>query len=433
MTIRTKLALALSLSILLAGGCVILISALTYQHAIYQSPTALSDDLLERIGVSREQAEQYIREHPEVVLDADTAAPGPNGGPSVDESFQAVQRAAQDDAISRSRRWSLLALGGLSIVAALAGWAIAGRTVRPVRLLAARAHRASELNLGEPVHVGGAHDEIRELAETFDHMLMRLDAAFQAQRRFSTQVSHELRNPLAIITSETELLRSTADEAQVQPLDEISAAAQRAERIIEGLLVLARSNSGDLARQELDLEQLTGDALGYVINEPSWRELRVDVDLAPAPMQGDPALVGQVVLNLLSNAARHNRTGGSIDVATWSDDGHAVLQVGKHDRNTDARPEHRARRRRDHGQRALGQRDRPHRGRDRGLCARRLHRVAGRVARDDDGAGPVPADTCRRRPRHPDLDHRFPVLTQNCGRERPEPTIRRRGGRAPAW
>jgi signal transduction histidine kinase len=210
---------------------------------------------------------------------------------------------------------------------------IAGRALAPVRLVTARARAASSADLSGRVGVGGPHDEIRELADTFDQMLERLDRAFRAQRAFSAQVSHELRTPLSIVASEAELLRRSAEPRQEPSLARIQAATGRAERMIAALLDLARSGSGDVARAPVDLDTLTGDVLGELVNGEDWRRLRVELDLRPAPVLGDASLLERLVANLLANAAQHNRADGVVEVATGLEGDRATLTV------TNSRPQ----------------------------------------------------------------------------------------------
>lgn len=327
MTLRFRIALALAASFLMAGAVVLGISALTYQQAVYQTPTEQTDQLLKRLGSNRAEAEQYIRAHPEVVLGYDSSAPTPNGGPSVNEAFQQTQRDAQHDAVVRARIWSIAALGAMAIAAALVGWLIAGRALRPLRSITARARAASAADLSTRVALGGPHDEVRELADTFDEMLARLERVFVAQRRFSAQVSHEIRTPLAIISSETELLLRDAAPAEHGALLQIHEATLRTERIVAALLALSRSGSGDLTLVDLELDLVTGDVLGEVVHEPGWREVRVDLALSAAPVRADRALLERLITNLLSNSARHNRPGGWIEVRTWLDGPWSVLEV----------------------------------------------------------------------------------------------------------
>jgi signal transduction histidine kinase len=241
--------------------------------------------------------------------------------------FREIQREGQRAAVGRAWRWSVLALGATAIAAALLGWVIAGRALRPLRRITERARAASATDLGTRVALDGPKDEIRELGDSFDDMLERLERSFVAQRRFSAQVSHELRTPLAVISSETDQLLATAGASDRHGLLQIREATDRAERMITALLVLSRSGSGDLSPEDLDLDRVTGDVLGELVNQAAWRGLRVELDLEASPVRADPALLERLLANLLTNAARHNRAGGFVEVRTRVDDGWSVLEV----------------------------------------------------------------------------------------------------------
>jgi signal transduction histidine kinase len=174
----------------------------------------------------------------------------------------------------------------------------------------------------------GPDDEMKVLADTFDSMLDRLQRSFAAQRRFSAQVSHELRTPLAVVRGETELLAGTElDPEARRSVESIRSATARAERIVTRLLELARSRSGDVAREPIALDALVGDVIGELVEADHWRRLEVDLELAPASIRGDVTLIDSLVRNLAENAARHNRTDGWVRIAVRESDGCAVLVV----------------------------------------------------------------------------------------------------------
>jgi signal transduction histidine kinase len=325
MKLRTRIALALALSFVVAGVVVLAVSALTYRQAIYDSPSQQTDELLERIGATREEALAYVRANPQALFEGQDL-PTPSGKTAA-EAFREIQREAKQDAVARAWRWSAVALVVTAIAAALIGWLVAGRALRPLRAITARARAASATDLSKRVALDGPNDEIHELGDTFDDMLTRLDQAFTTQRRFSAQVSHELRTPLAVIASETEMLLARAPADDRHSLEQIRDATDRAERMITALLVLSRSGSGDLSPADVDLDAVTGDVLGEMVHGPAWRVLRVDLDLERAPVHADPALLERLVANLLTNAARHNRPDGWATVRTRTDGEWSVLEV----------------------------------------------------------------------------------------------------------
>ena len=293
MRIRLRIAALLAASFVIAGTVVLAIGAVTYQRAVYQSPSELTERVIAELGVDRDRAIDFLQAHPEAVLTFDTSDDVSGPGAEVNQAFQKVQRDAQDDAVNRSRWWSAGALLAMALTAALAGWVIAGRAVSPLRMITARARAASGADLSGRVALDGPPDEIRELGDTFDDMLDRLERSFVAQRRFSSQVSHEIRTPLAVISSETDLLLRDAETGSPEhnSLAQIQAATDRAERIVGALLVLARSGSGDLQTTHLQLDLLTGDVLGDMVNGPAWRQVRVDLALDSVPVRGDGGLL----------------------------------------------------------------------------------------------------------------------------------------------
>jgi signal transduction histidine kinase len=331
MHIRLRIAILLSASFVIAGAVVLVVGAATYQRPVYESPAEQTDRLLQEMGVSKPVAIAYIRAHPESVVVPDQKPDNQWQGKvnaTINAAFQEVQRQAIDAALHRTRRWTAVSLGLMALGAALAGWFIAGRALRPVRMVTARAREASGSDLSGRVALDGPRDEIRELGDTFDQMLDRLERAFLAQRRFSSQVSHEIRTPLSIISSETDLLLRDAQPTERESLEQIRAAVDRAERIVGALLVLARSGSGDLASSELRLDLLAGDVLGDVVHTSAWHTVRAELDLSAAPMRGDQGLVERLVANLLSNAVRHNRAhDGWVEVRTRVEGDWSVLEI----------------------------------------------------------------------------------------------------------
>jgi len=321
--VRTRVAILLALALLVAGASVALISALTYQHAVYSNPTELSDALLKKLGVTREQALAYIRVHPEVVFGGRAAPGGSATQKLVDKAFQQVQRQVQQDAVNRARVWTLAFIAVLSIAMGVIGWMLAGTMLKPLRLITARARSASASDLSNRVALAGPDDELKRLADTFDDMLARLEESFIAQRRFSAQVSHELRSPLALVRNEVELLLPDVEDAMVAAsLCNIREAGLRAERLVTALLVLARSEGGNLEIKPIALDEVVGVAIGELVESEEFRTLRVDVELHSVLVVGDESLLESLVRNLVDNAALHNTADGWVRVRVgYTEDG----------------------------------------------------------------------------------------------------------------
>jgi len=215
--------------------------------------------------------------------------------------------------------YSLLALGVMALVSAILGWLIAGRALRPVHSVTAAARRASEANLTERIGLTGPPDELKELADTFDAMLERLDSAFSSQRRFVANASHELRTPLTLMQTSIDVTLAKPDRTPEQ-LEQMAAdvrlAASRAEKLIEALLTLARSDAGIRHSESVDLAIIAEDALDAAAPVIRSRQLRLDTDLVEVTSAGDPVLIERMMANLVDNAARHNVPGGWIRVST---------------------------------------------------------------------------------------------------------------------
>jgi signal transduction histidine kinase len=227
--------------------------------------------------------------------------------------------------------FSAIGLGVMTIISAGAGWIVAGRVLRPVRMITGTARRASEENLGERIALAGARDELKELADTFDDMLERLDRAFAAQRRFVADASHELRTPLTLMRTAVDVTLAKPGRTQEQ-LESMAVrvrrAVDRAEGMIDALLTLAVSEQGAAHRDEpFNLATAAEDAIDAAAGQIERLELRLQTDLDPAETAGDPQLLDRLVSNLVDNAVRHNMPGGEVWLATGVRDGTAFLRI----------------------------------------------------------------------------------------------------------
>jgi signal transduction histidine kinase len=223
-----------------------------------------------------------------------------------------------------------IVLAVIAVAAAAIGWMIAGRVLRPLRTITAAARRIAASSLHERLALQGPDDELKELGDTLDHLFARLEASFEAQRRFAANASHELRTPL---TRERALLQVTlTDPASTTSTwqavgRELLASNTEQERLIEALLTLASGEAGASQREAIDLAAITDEALAAPRPATSRLGLHVSTDIQPATLDGDPLLIQQLVSNLIDNAIRHNIPGGYLRVATGTSGGHAVLSV----------------------------------------------------------------------------------------------------------
>jgi signal transduction histidine kinase len=234
-----------------------------------------------------------------------------------------VQRDLTD---SHLLQYSLIALAVVIALAAILGWIFSGRALRPVHRITTAARAASEHNLSARVALTGPRDELRELAETFDEMLGRLQAAFEGQQRFIANASHELRTPLAVMRATVDVVLdnpdSTAGDLRSMAAD-IRAAVDHAEHLIGALLILARNEHGLTVREQVDLATVTED----VLDTARLGGRRMHVTLEPAVISGDPVLTERLIANLVDNAVRYNAAAGDIWISTRTAAGSSQLTV----------------------------------------------------------------------------------------------------------
>ncbi len=222
---------------------------------------------------------------------------------------------------------ALVVMTGLSVAL---GWWISGRALAPLRAITATARRVSGENLGERIALEGPDDELKDLADTFDRMLVRLDSAFASQRRFVANASHELRTPLAIMRTEIDVALADPD-ASVDELrtmgDAVRETIDRSEALIAALLFLARSEEERINRQPVDLAELAGGCLTDLHRSAELSEIRIGTSLEPAVALGDPTLLERMLANLIENGIRYNAPHGELTVRTKTVDGMAEILV----------------------------------------------------------------------------------------------------------
>jgi signal transduction histidine kinase len=224
----------------------------------------------------------------------------------------------------------IVALVAMTVAAVATGWLLAGRALRPLRDITVTARRVSGENLGERIALRGPADELRELADTFDGMLGRLDSAFASQRHFVANASHELRTPLAIMRTEIDV--TLADpEASRDELRDMGEAVRdtvdRCEHLIASLLVLARSQAAGGPAEPVDVASLAGDCITDLQARAMEARVEIHDDLQSAWTSGEPALLERMVANLLDNGIHHNEPGGYLDVVTRVREGRVILSV----------------------------------------------------------------------------------------------------------
>ncbi|MDX6453024.1 MAG: hypothetical protein QOH16_3073, partial [Gaiellaceae bacterium] len=257
--------------------------------------------------------------------------PSPLGGVITKQQLVAGAKNTSTAALHQLLYQSGIALAIMAFVSIWLGWLIAGRALSPLRTITNAARDISASNLHRRLALDGPDDEVKQLANTFDDLLGRLEASFDAQRQFVANASHELRTPLTLERTLVEVALADPD-ATIDTLratcERVLGVGEQQERLIEALLTLSRSQRGLDRREPFDLAEIAAGILETRGPEAASRGLHVDTSLSPAPASGDQRLGERLVANLVDNAARHNVPGGRIDVATTATKaGRAVLTV----------------------------------------------------------------------------------------------------------
>ncbi|MCZ0726791.1 sensor histidine kinase [Mycolicibacterium iranicum] len=225
--------------------------------------------------------------------------------------------------------WSVVSLGAAGVIAVGTGWLLAGRVLKPLQQITATARRVADTNLGERIALSGPNDEIKDLADTFDAMLERLDRSFDGQRRFVANASHELRTPLTINRTliEVALDDPEAPDSLRHLGTTLLTVNSRHERLIEGLLTLAGSHQ--LAtKARVPVAELVRRAIGNLESDAERAQVVVTARLDEVYIEGDAVLWERLAHNVIDNAIRYNLAEGGrvwIDLFRVGDDMRLVV------------------------------------------------------------------------------------------------------------
>ncbi|WP_103534020.1 cell wall metabolism sensor histidine kinase WalK [Streptomyces sp. SM11] len=248
----------------------------------------------------------------------------------LNEAIKDCTSAQRQHALDSLLNRALLALVGLSVIAFAFGYAMAGRVLSPLGRITRTARRVAGTDLTRRIELDGPDDELKELADTFDDMLDRLERAFTAQQRFVGNASHELRTPLAINRTllEVHLSDPEAPPELHQLGKTLLATNERSEQLVEGLLLLARSDNQIVERKPVDLAEVAERAIDQTRAEALAKEVEIRGERGSAVVQGNGVLLERIALNLVQNAVRYNvPEDGWVEVITELRDGHALLVV----------------------------------------------------------------------------------------------------------
>jgi signal transduction histidine kinase len=310
-TIRLRLTVLYGLVFLVTGAVLLTIGYVLVRDNL-SSHHGLRTDLFRQLGLTPPRPPFFGPDSPEARF------------------AHEVQAQITSSALNRLVVEYLFALGVMTMIAVGTGWLLAGRALRPLRDITSTARRVSGENLGERIALSGPADELKELADTFDGMLGRLDAAFGSQRHFVANASHELRTPLAIMRTEVDVALADPDASltELRAMGEaVRETVDRCERLIESLLVLARSEAAAGREEAVDLAALAGDCITDLRARAEEAGVTVRTELVPAWTRGDPALLERMIANLIDNGIRHNERDGHLDIRARVSDGSVRLVV----------------------------------------------------------------------------------------------------------
>jgi signal transduction histidine kinase len=328
-TIRLRLTLVYGTLFVVAGAVLLTITYLLVDHDLSQRVRVLVRRV-DHLPVSTAGGPtQSVTSHTPPAAGGGGAPSGGQGTGGLPDDAELRQQAdtiadrLHEETLSALMRRSLLALGLMAVAGIGLGWLVAGRVLRPLAAITATAKRCSTDTLKQRIRLNGPKDELKDLADTFDGMLERLDRSFASQRRFAANASHELRTPLAIMRAALDVglrdPKATTGDLRTMGATTLEA-VDRSERLVDSLLLLARSEQSPRHPQRLDLAAAAQDAIDASRAERAALGLRLTDALEPAVVSGERVLLERAVANLVENAVQHNRPSGRIEVASGTDD-----------------------------------------------------------------------------------------------------------------
>jgi len=232
------------------------------------------------------------------------------------DQAQLVQRAVNERALDALRVYSFWALLALFFLSLIVGWIVSGRLLRPLGEISNSVREIQASDLKQRIDLGGPNDELRQLADTFDDMLGRLDEAFEGQRQFIHEASHELRNPLAVIRTNLEVTLADPDASAEElrhAAEVVERSSERMARLVDDLLVYARKGTLSLERDPVDVALLINEAA----EEFTAPAMAAGVHLVHQAagglwVVGDRLALRQALGNLLANAIRYSPEGTTV-------------------------------------------------------------------------------------------------------------------------
>jgi signal transduction histidine kinase len=332
-SIRLRLAALLTALFVLLGGALLGVSYALVRSNLTVDPHRLYETAAEQLGIALDPRDGHGPAQLQEALRRGRDRRGndlPSSAPErqrlVLEEVRGVQEQLVDDDLRELTLQYLAIVAAMAVLSGALGWFVSGRVLRPMSEITATARRVSKESLHERIALDGPDDELKQLADTFDSMLGRLEAGFERERAFVRNASHELRTPLSVIRTEADVtLADEADdpEALRRSLAVVREAGERSERLIDALLALARAERDDHPRTEVDLSQLVRG----LTEETDLDGLRLELALRQARVLGDRELLRTMAANLIDNAVRHNTADGWIEIRTESTGEQARLEI----------------------------------------------------------------------------------------------------------
>lgn len=317
LSVRTKLTALYGGAFLIVGLALLIVNYLLVSSSLPDT-AAFADTAA---GVSIQRAPTYPM---------DTTSIMPAERAQASQLVETSITEYRSDVLSTLLWQSLVALAIAGALAVLLGWLMASRVLRPLHAITSTARKLEVENLDRRIDLDGPDDELKELADTFDGMLDRLAVSFDSQKRFVANASHELRTPLAVQRTLVEVAMADPDVSpEVRKLGEhLIYTNERSERMIEGLLVLARSDRGLATRSPVRLDEVVATVIRAAASMAEEAGVTVESRLRPRTVSGDPVLLERLVTNLVHNAITYNRKGGWIHVDVGGDPALAVRNTG---------------------------------------------------------------------------------------------------------
>ena len=256
----------------------------------------------------------------------------PTGFPGGDPSWRETFTQERDRNLTDLRNYSLIGIGIILVVGAVGGYVISGMMLKPIDRVSSLAARISHTNLKERINHEGPQDEVKRLADTFDDMLERLDSAFESQKQFIQDASHELKTPIATAQTNIEVLemdQSATVEDYKHTTEVVKRSLDRLDFLSQGLLLLSQGSQSQNRWSEMDLTSLIDEVVTEA--QPAASSAGVSLEAADIPqglkVKGDAIGIKQVITNLVHNAIKYNRPEGKAQVSARAEGASAIIEV----------------------------------------------------------------------------------------------------------